>query len=343
MMGGLSKDDTISRVLHVPSFRKMPKLASIEIGSHTARLLISQKTEGQEMIRPLVRKRAYIRLAEGSLTGVGCNISKEAVDRTLKAVEEFLWAADRFDAQVILGVSTGVTRDAVNAKEFLDVIQTGTGLGIRVLSGVEEAQITGMGVLHALGRPDGPYVIFDQGGGTTEFLFGGGEAPWAVSLPLGASILTQKFLHSDPPEQEALVELARSIDREIHGALEVYESTEGATSFLVGTGGTVTTLAAMIHGIGIEEISPGTLNGVKLEINAILTLFHQLQKMTSKRRQALKGMDRDRADVILGGTAVVIRILEFFRRPEMIVSVSDLLEGVLIEYLEENASHPERG
>ena len=99
---------------------------------------------------------------------------------------------------------------------------------------------------------------------------------------------------------------------------------------VVGTGGTVTTLGAMLHNIRIEEISPERMNGLKLRREQLRALFEQLKAMTFDERLKLEGLDRGRADVIPAGCAMVLRILRFFKAREMVVSLSDLLEGMVL-------------
>ncbi len=99
---------------------------------------------------------------------------------------------------------------------------------------------------------------------------------------------------------------------------------------MVGTGGTVTTLGAMLHHMDIEEISPKRMNGLTLRREQLEDLFERLKAMTFDERLKLQGLDRGRADVIPAGCAVVLRILRFFKAREMVVSLSDLLEGMVL-------------
>lgn len=329
---------TLSRSL-ISRFRpfdqmKMPNIASIDIGSHTARLLVGKMMEGAEMFRPLLRKRITIRLAEGIGSAENQIIKPEAGDRTLKACQEFAALAKAYDAGTVLAVSTGVTRHAANVADLFALIHERTGIRVKVLSGAEEARLTGKGVLHSLGVPAGPFMIFDLGGGSIEFLEGDPEKTKAVSLPLGAAVLTKRFFTTDPPGEKAIEYLARYIDETLRrsfgsGGYEVCDA-----AFFTGTGGTVTTLAAMVHRVGLEKIRPERLDGLKLEKGEVGALFEKMKNMTVAQRQDLDGVDRGRAEVILAGAAVVIRLFDFFSAQVLTVSLSDLLEGLLVEHLE---------
>ncbi len=286
------------------------------------------------MFRPLVRKRITIHLAEGIAEPANQTIRPEAAERALTACKGFAAMARDHDASAVLAVSTGVTRNAAHATELLDLIHEETGVRIRVLTGEEEAGLTGRGVLHSLGVPSGPFMIFDLGGGSTEFLEGSPEKPLVFSLPLGAAVLTQRFFIADPPEERDLASLNRHIDETLRRTFGdgSHEPCEAAS--LIGTGGTVTTLAAMVHRFGLEAICPERMNGLKLEKGRIEALFANMSNMTVAQRQRLKGMDRGRAAVILAGTTIVMRVLDIFGAQTLTVSLSDLLEGLLVEYLE---------
>ncbi len=312
----------------------MQNVASIDIGSHTARLLICERTHGPKLFRPITRKRKYVRLSDGFASEGDRTITKEACKRALKACEEFVCAAKGHHADTVLAVSTGVTRWATNASALISGIRERTGLSVRVLSGAEEARISGKGVLHSLGMPREGFVIFDLGGGSIDFLAGDQEQSRTVSLPLGCALLTQSFFHSDPPEEKAIEALLRYVDEILKRAFGIVGPEEGKPPLLVGTGGTVASLATMVYQIGIEDIRPEQMDGLQLERRRIEALFGEMKMMTVSQRGLLEGLDRERAGVIPAGTAVVARVLDFFKASVMTVSLSDLLEGVLVEYLD---------
>jgi len=304
-------------------------LASIDIGSHTARLLVCQKTGSSECIRPLLRKRAYIRLAEDFASQGKRAIQPEATERALKALGEFASIAEKMRVGSVRAVCTGVVREAENRDDFLNQIFEHTGIQAHVLSGGEEARLTARGVLHALGVQDSFSMIFDLGGGSTEFIYGDLDLQRVQSLPLGAMVLNQRYLVSDPPGEEEMDALEQAVDDVLTQAFP--EGRLKGDGLVVGTGGTVTTLGAMLYQVNIEEISPKRMNGLTLRREQLKDLFERLKVTTFDERLKLKGLDRGRADIIPAGCAVVLRILRFFKAREMVVSLSDLLEGIAIE------------
>lgn len=308
------------------------KIASIDIGSLTARLLIAGKIDGPGLFTPLTRKRAYIRLAEDFDDRGSGSIRSKAVERTIDVLREFTLTAKKYGVEEIRAVTTGVVRRAVNRDRFLGLIREKTGLNVEVISGEQEADLTLKGVNHALDMTRGSSIVFDLGGGTTEVISWRKGNMDLRSLPLGAALLSETFLVSDPPDADQIKGLADYIDRKLKEALprDRYSS-EGKS--LVGSGGTVTSLAAMIHRMDTKDITPQKLNGIILNRVRIEHLFENMKSVPVSRRMKLPGLDEERAKVILGGASVVIRILEYFRFTEVTVCCSDILEGILIAYL----------
>jgi exopolyphosphatase/guanosine-5'-triphosphate,3'-diphosphate pyrophosphatase len=307
-------------------------LASMDIGSHTARLLVAQRIGAPELFEPLVRKRVYIRLAQDFHTDMKGALKPEAMARTLNALEDFASVARKYGVENTHAVCTGVLREASNRDEFQYLIYKRTGIEVEIISGEEEAWLTEKGVLHALGTGNRPSMIFDLGGGSTEFIYGEPGSRKVKSIPLGALVLTQKYVTSDPPKKESLEVLDRAVDRLLQVSFSEHPCPRNDGP-LVGTGGTVTTLAAMIYAIDIEEIRAERMNGLILEMELLEDLFARIRTMTTHERLKLSGLDPDRADVIPAGCLAVIRILRFFKSPRMVVCLSDLLEGILIAYL----------
>ena len=308
-------------------------LASVDIGSHTARLLIAKKTGAPDHYQPLLRKRAYTRLAEDYHTQTEGVLQPEAIGRALTSLEDFARTTKKYGVERTLAVSTGVVREACNRDEFLGLIYERTGIEAKVISGEEEARLTEKGVQHALNMGNKPYVIFDLGGGSTEFIYGEQDSRKVRSVPLGALVLSQKYLTSDPPSRESLKALGKEVDRVLRLCFPDNLPLE-KEGILVGTGGTVTALAAMIYTMNREEISPERMDGLILEGEQLKELFARIKIMATDERIRLPGLDPGRADVIPAGCLAVIRILHFLKCARMLICLSDLLEGILIAYLE---------
>ena len=316
----LSPFDTISRM-------KQP-VASIDLGSHTARLLIAQQTGFSERLRPLLRKRAYIRLAEG-FDRVGVRlIGPDAFERVLKVMHEFAHLLVDFNVRQVYGVATGIIRDAINRDQFLDHIYEQTNIRIELISGKREAMLSGKGALNSLNIKGGPFLVFDLGGGTTEFYYDNRGKVETKSVPLGAAALTNEFIRSDPPGETELDSVSREIDQYLINA-HIGPAREHV---VIGTGGSVTTLASMLHKIRSDDIRPEMVNGLRMTLPQIAGCFEEMRYMSVKQRMGLPGLDPERANVIVAGSLVILGLMKYLGALEVIISMSDLLEGLLIEY-----------
>jgi exopolyphosphatase / guanosine-5'-triphosphate,3'-diphosphate pyrophosphatase len=312
--------------------------AAIDIGTHTARLLIASDPGPAGPLKALTRRREYVRLTESIDNNDENIIGPGAITRTVRVLEGFLTLIRTYGVQSTHAIATGVIREATNRDEFLGRIYEKTGIPVRPVSGDEEAQLTAKGVLLSRGVQSGPFVIFDLGGGSAEFFFGGNETQTVKSLSLGAAVMTHRHLKSDPPEESEIASLTGYISDILHNGIPDYDTSyknykTDARLSVIGTGGTVTTLAMMIHGISEKEISAEYINGLLLNGRQIEALFDKMKGMSVKERLKLPGLDEGRAGIILAGAVIVINILDFFKALQFTVSLSDLLEGILIGYI----------
>jgi exopolyphosphatase / guanosine-5'-triphosphate,3'-diphosphate pyrophosphatase len=302
-------------------------VASIDLGSHTARLLIAQRSGSSPWgWTPLVRRRAYIRLAADSGPEGNREISPDAATRALDALREFSRLIADYNVNQVHAVATGIIRDAIHGDRFLAHLHAQTGIPIALISGEKEALLSGMGARTAL-NIHGDSLVFDLGGGTTEFLQGMGGEVKGVSLSLGAAVLTRRFIRSGPPAAGDL----DAVSREVVCRLEAAGINKTGSFLVVGTGGSVATLAAMVHGIAADDMRPERINGLTVTLPQLEACLAQMKSLTTAERVTRLGMDPGRADVIVAGALAVVGILRFIGKSEMAVSMSDLLEGLLID------------
>jgi exopolyphosphatase/guanosine-5'-triphosphate,3'-diphosphate pyrophosphatase len=312
----------------------MKNLASIDIGSHTARMLIAEYTQSPVSFLPLKREREYIRLADGFNKENGFLLRAEAIHQTAEVLEAFVSTLDLYHVRHISAAATGVVRQAVNRDDLLHAIQNKTGISVTIISGEEEARLTSLGVSGSSACFCQPRVIFDLGGGSTEFIINQGKLQDLISTPLGAMLLTQRFLTADPPNVTMFQQLSGWIDGIIgKSGIRPMNLDQGT---VIGTGGTVTALAAMIKGVEVRDIRHEDLDRTLLKMHQIVSIFDRLKTMDTLKRSRFTGLDAGRADVILAGIMVVMRILHFLHIQEFVVSLSDLLEGLILDHLREN-------
>ena len=308
-------------------------IASIDLGSHTARFLVCKILEPPILFRPVARKRYYTNLAEGFNQEDRGIINPDSFKRAVTAIEDFKEMADGYSADKIVGAATGVFRRAGNSKELLKKIKEKTGVEIEIVSGEDEAELTLKGIFHALGLSDYPDVFFDLGGSTTEFIYRTNSEIKIVSLPIGAFVLDTLFFRNDPPTEEEIYKLKFCVEGILKEKIGTV-SNNGEDFSLIGSGGTVTSLSAILMNLDKKDVNPDRINGSVLARDSILEFYDYLKTLPFSQRVKIKSIDEGRAKVILAGTLAVMSIIEFFKTKDLTVSYSDILEGQIISYLE---------
>ena len=312
----------------------MPILAGVDIGTLTFRLLIA-RIEADGRLHELASERRLVRLGEGLQSGA--RLQPAPIARALETLRSWRSVIAQARPSEVAVVATSAVRDAVNREEFLAQIQQVTGWQVEVISGEEEARRALLGI--RAGLPSGVecFLALDIGGGSTEFMkVTPGTAPAIVSIDEGVVRLTEECLRSDPA-RGAEVEAAR---RRIESHWDLVESKVGSLDGyrLVGTAGTITTLAAMDQ--RLEVYAPRRIHNQRLTLEAVRRIFADLLPRTYAERRALIGLEPGRVDLILGGALILLAVMERFGFAECLVSDYGLREGILIDRWQKSLAHP---
>ena len=307
----------------------MQRLASIDVGSNTLRLLIAEPAISAPL-RPIKLERRITRLGENFLPDR--TLQAPAMDRSIAALQEFV---DLMGLNGVSGYSAGATavvREASNGGNFLDLVRSRTGLRVNLLSGSEEARLSLHGVASVISNKESPMVIFDIGGGSTELIWkdeGGINSMESRSLGVGVVHLTETFLPGDPPGRQACLNLRNHVS-DFLADLSVYRNFQSA--LWVGTAGTVTTLASMW--LELAEYDPDKINGTVLQRAWLADLCDRLAEMEIAKRRNLPGLEPGREDIILAGALVTLEIMDTFGFSHFTVSDAGLLEGLFLDLCE---------
>lgn len=300
----------------------MSKLAVVELGSNSLKLLVATCEQG--VVMPVLERQQVTRLSRGM--GERQELQPAAVEENALALRDYVRCAHGNGVQVILAVATAVLRKASNADEFMARIERETGLRLRVIDGPDEARYAYLGSVSGGSLFPGRRAVIDIGGGSTEIIFGHGRHPGeAVSLPLGAVSLTEReALHHviEATRLEFLVDSARELVARAISPAPVER--------LIGVGGTVTTLAAIAQ--KLPEYRPGAVNGTHLSRPEIRRQIELFAALDANGRRGIPGMAPGREDIILGGALVLEAILQHLGLDELIVSERGVRHGVLLEY-----------
>ena len=308
-----------------------PRYASLDVGSNTIRLLIVERS-GKEKIRPLRVERSITRLGGDYTKAKG--LDPLAMNRTLKALQSFSRLIRAYRVQFVFGVATGVLREAKNRRSFLREVSRRTGLTLRLLSGQEEAHLMLQGVLGSLKEIKPWLCVVDIGGWSTEILWvEKGVVRKTASVRLGTVELCEKFLKSDPPGAIEMKKLEKRVEGVLHDVIQkrrekgsVEKKGRGG---LLGTAGTITTLASIDLGLSVYD--PGKINGHCISRSRLSQILCHLRSLPACERRRIPGLEMGREDLILSGAVIVLKIFDLLGLPEMMVVNSGLLEGVLMD------------
>ena len=305
------------------------RLATIDLGSNTVRYLLVEVDAGQAW-RIVDQDQRVTRLGEG-LAAAG-TLGEAPMARTGAAVREYAERARRLGAVEARVVATSAVREASNGRAFAERLEHMTGLAVTIVSGEHEARLTIRGVLAGQPTLAGSLLVFDIGGGSTEFIrWSDGAIAASTSLRLGVVPLAERFPFEAPVAWDRYDALEREIRdrlaRELAPAL-----TAAAVGTLVGTAGTVTTLAALDLGLAVYDAA--RVQGHRLTRAAIAAQLRRLGALDLAGRAALPCLEPGRADLIVPGVAIVTATMGVFGAETLVVSDWSLREGIVAELLE---------
>ena len=309
----------------------MTTIAAVDIGSLTVRLAVAE-VKGPGRFRVLLHQREITGLGR-EVTATG-QLGPADQARTLKALRGFARELAAREVTRGQGVATQAVRQAKNGPEFLQAAAAALSLPVRLLAPEEEARLALAGVLTALDpkfKESGPLMVFDLGGGSTEFtLVRRDREPVFAGLPLGVLSLSRARPLGDPPLPEKVADLKKELVNNLRDFyLKHFQGLIEASLTLVGTAGSVTTLAAMAQ--EMTQYDPKKVNNYILTRAQVGELADQLASLPEKERALLPGIESAKAGVMVAGALIVQTILEVFGQEHLVAVDAGLLEGVLAE------------
>ncbi|MCC6347195.1 MAG: Ppx/GppA family phosphatase, partial [Nitrospirales bacterium] len=302
--------------------------AAIDVGSNTLRLLIGCVREGR--IARIRQERSVTRLGRDmQKTGV---LNREGIEASIRTLALFKELLDGYGALPVRAVGTSALREAADSHSFIERAREETGIGIVVISGEREAELTLKGLRGDVvcGAAQKPDILVDLGGGSTEMIVCGGTVSKG-SIPIGAVKLFNLFLHSDPPTAEELHKAIQHVYKEINRYFlkNNLRSVPLQSGELIATGGTAATVAAI--DLGLESYDGDRVHRHRITYLALKTLHAKLSAMTIAERENIRGMGRDRADIIVPGMLILLILMEIMKRNRVTISDYGLLEGIISE------------
>jgi len=308
-----------------PSARRV---AAIDCGTNSIRLLIADPDDRGGLV-DVERRTEIVRLGQG--VDASGEFHPDALARTFVAVKTYADLIERagVPADRIHFVATSASRDAKNRDAFFDGVRERLGVVPDVISGDREAQLSFTGALSRVRPEVGPALVMDIGGGSTEFITGTatGEMTSAISLDIGSVRVTERFLASSPPTADELADAESYVDR----LLDRSDVPFAGIGTWIGVAGTATTLAGVY--LQLAQYDRKQVHGSTIPRAGLADLLERLSRLTVAEIRALPSMHPGRADVITGGTLIAARVAARTPVPEMIISESDILDGIALELL----------
>ncbi|GAB3283955.1 Ppx/GppA phosphatase family protein [Parasphingorhabdus pacifica] len=314
----------------------MSRVAAIDCGTNSIRLLVADVTahdDGTRDLRDVHREMRVVRLGQGvDATG---RLADEALERTRSALNDYAMIARRKGVERVRMVATSATRDAENREVFFDMVRQTLGVEAEVITGDEEARLSFIGAVGDLDPADGPFVVTDVGGGSTELVVGTwdgatAEIRSAYSADIGCVRLTERCLRSDPPAEQEVRDAEKVARGVLDEAFAAVDSSDART--WVGVAGTVTTLSAVAQ--ELPTYDPAAIHLSRLSQNSVAETTERLLGMTHDQRAEIGPMHPGRVDVICGGALVVRVIAEELQERSGIrfvtVSEHDILDGIAL-------------
>jgi len=294
----------------------------IDVGTNSVKFVIGERREDGEW-RTVVDRAEVTRLGEG-LDRSG-ELNEEPIGRTVEAIAVMAEEAGRAEVVAVTAVGTAGLRIARNSDAFVEAVRERTGIEVEIISGDEEARLAYVAVTADMGLGTGSLVLFDTGGGSSQFTFGRGQqVEERFSVDVGAVRFTERFgldgVVSDETLAQALDAIASDLER-LDG--------RPTPDQLVGIGGAVTNLAAVEH--ELEHYDPNVVRGTVLDRAEVDRQIELYRTRTADERRELAGLQPKRAEVILAGACVVRTVLEKLGCDSLIVSDRGLRHGLLEE------------
>ena len=299
-----------------------PVLAAIDCGTNSTRLLVARGGGADK--DPLARVNTITRLGRG--VDRDGRLDPTAIEVTAEALRSYKAIVDEHGTERLRVTATSAARDAVNRDEFFDVAEAILGVRPELLSGEEEAELSFLGATAELDPADGPFLVVDIGGGSTEFILGTTEVEASKSIDIGCVRFTEQYIESDPPAPEELHACISVTDAWLEDiAREMPGVTEAKT--FVGLAGTITTMAAVE--LGLQDWDRDAIHHFRFQRDAIEDVFRTLATESLEDRKHNPGLEDARADVIVAGSCIFVAIVRWLGAEECVVSESDILDGLV--------------
>ncbi len=296
------------------------RVAAIDCGTNSIRLLIADIEGGN--FREITRIMEVVRLGQGvDKTGA---FHPDAIARTLAAVDIFAAEIAKRGVEKVRFCATSATRDATNRALFTDGVKERLGIEPEVIAGEVEAALSFQGATKDFDKSEGPFLVIDIGGGSTEFVFGTDSVEAARSMNIGCVRMSERHFTGDQPDPGQIASAIEDIDEAIRQAAKSVPITQAKTVIMVA--GTATTVAAAA--LDLPAYDRYAIHLARISTARAHEISTELLRETREQRAAHGYMHPGRVDVIGAGSLVLDRIMAATGAQEFVASESDILDGM---------------
>ncbi len=303
------------------------RVAAIDCGTNSTRLLVAE-ADGSGGLVQLDRQMRITKLGQG--VDRSGRLDTEAFGRTIEVLRDYHRTIEELGATRVRMTTTSAARDAENRDEFFAAAVNAVGAEPELLSGSEEAELSFRGATAGLDPATGPFLVFDLGGGSTEFAVGTEQCDGALSLNVGCVRLSERFIEHDPPRPEELTAAISLTEAHLDDVLRELPESQAAET-VIGLAGTVSNVAQVEQGLltyDREKVHHFTLTRSAAE-----DVFRTLATEDREHRRHNPGLEQGRVDTIVAGCCILVAIFRTFGLDQIMVSEADILDGLALSQL----------
>jgi len=303
------------------------RVGVVDLGTNSIRLLVASAGPSEDQgLDEFARDMVITRIGEG--VDRTDRIDPEALARTVDVLERYCRRARALHAERIRVSATAAVREASNHDELEASVRTHAGSELEIITGEREAALSFRGATHGLDVAT-PFLVLDIGGGSTEFAVGTKEPEVSISTPIGSVGLTERLIRTDPPSEEELTMVRKTVHDILDGVERSVPARTART--LVALAGTPTTVQAI--SLGLPFYDPEAIHRSWLSTGEAERVLAELAGMTTDQRSAIRVMAPGRADVIVAGAVILVEVMRRFGFEQALVSETDILDGLALELL----------
>lgn len=308
------------------------RLAAIDIGTNSIHMIIV-RVRPDLSFEVVDREKEMVRLGAGGLDGR--RLAPTAVTAAFETLAKFKRLAQTHQVDEILASATSAVREAENGGDFVSAVRRDLGIGVRVISGKEEARLIHLAAAYAAGVGGHPSVVIDIGGGSVEITLGtAARMQVGESFKVGVIRLTERFVKSDPLSRSDEQRMVRHIRRQTAAHLKLL--VRRGFQRVIGTSGTIHALGALASD---RVRDGGDLRNRRIPAKAFSRVRRSLTSLTIEERLALPGLDPRRADVTVAGAVLLDTLIDGLEADSLTLCDFALREGLILDYIKKNGAH----